>query len=285
MTIEDLAQVQRIGHEILWDVVRICRKHNIAYFLMFGTLLGAVRHGSVIPWDDDVDIGMTRENYLKFLQVAPSELDPRNEITIMGSGDTRYLSELKVGRKNTWYYLEGTRDLKLMHQIQLDIFPVDHLKDLSPFQSKLCQAIRDVLMVAKLSWDEKKLIIRCIRESNHRGKAFYIAGLTCLHLLRLFPGERRIEKRIYHMLVDPTQTSDKMGVALLSGPVYAYPAHCFLSAEALEYEGRRVSVPADYRAFLQIRYGDYLQLPPEDRRYKKRFSRYVVEIEEFKEMI
>ena len=73
----DIKRIQGEMLEIAKEIKRICEKYNIAYFLVGGTLIGAVRHKGFIPWDDDLDIGMLRSEYNRFIAVAPSELDQR----------------------------------------------------------------------------------------------------------------------------------------------------------------------------------------------------------------
>lgn len=280
MTKESLEKIQAIGTEILFDVVDLCEKHNISYFLLYGTLIGAVRHNGPIPWDDDVDIGMTRENYIRFLEIARKELDPRNEITVMGSGDTNHLSELKIGRKGTKYYLEGTQDLNIMHQIQLDVFVIDYIKDLSPLKSKIYEKIRRVLMIAKLNRDEKRLITRCLKEVKHLKNFVCIAGVWFLHLPRVFFGEKMIERWIYKLFVDESHTSGKMGLVMTDEPLVMVPEEAFETTISHLYDGRKCEIPVGYHEILQLCYGDYMKYPPESQRYNKRMSQYVLEIEE-----
>lgn len=76
----------------LEDIVKVCRRHNISYNLMCGTLLGAVRHQGFIPWDDDVDLLMTREEFQRFRKVYPEECDPRFTLTYLDTWTPRVMN-------------------------------------------------------------------------------------------------------------------------------------------------------------------------------------------------
>ena len=281
---EDLPRIQKINQEILRNIIEICDRHHIDYFMVYGTLLGTIREGGPIPWDNDIDIGMTRENYMRFLEVAPGDLDPRNEINIMGSGSTKYLSELKIGRKNTWVYLEGTRDMNIMRQIQVDVFLFDYVRQLPPARKRFYEKIRKFLYITKLNWDEKRLIMMVMDEGKRRGRLFFKAGLVTLHVLRALVTEERIEQLMYEMFIDKTKKSGQMGIILENassgGRVATWPVEMLTNLIEMNYADIRVKVPACYDQFLTDIYGDYMTPPPEDKRYRRHLDRFVLEINE-----
>ena len=102
-------QLKQLG--ILEEIDRICRKHNISYWLDGGSLLGAVRHGGFIPWDDDIDIAMPQDDARRFAEVAPKELPPTLRLQTPDTENTRE-PIMKVRDLNS-FYVEGNEDFSL----------------------------------------------------------------------------------------------------------------------------------------------------------------------------
>lgn len=117
-------KVWNVELNILKEVKRICEKHNIKYFAEGGTLLGAARHGGFIPWDDDIDVAMLRDDYNKFIEIAQSEL-PEHLFIQNSKTDIRPNLFTKIRDSRTTWIPKGN-DLKLKNYgIFIDIFPLD----------------------------------------------------------------------------------------------------------------------------------------------------------------
>ena len=257
----DLAAVQRISFEILKDIVRVCDANDIDYMLYYGSLLGAVRHRGIIPWDNDIDLAMTRDNYERFLAVAPQQLSPENEIRIMGS---RHLSELKIGRRGTLHCLNFAQDLDIMKQVVVDIFLVDHLKPQALKHLSILDPLKEILRYAGLSWDEKRLLFRCIDRSSHCMKWLYKSALASLHLFKLIFTADNLDRFVSWLHVDKSGTSEHMGI--VQQPLKNRPWPAGFKYLTVPFDGLQVKIPDCYDLLLRGRYGDYMQLPPEDQR-------------------
>lgn len=138
----ELARVQQVALSVLKEFIRICEKYGLDYFAHWGTALGAVRHRGFIPWDDDIDVGMLREDYERFLQVAPGELGERfvlsngfiqkncpGMFTMMSAAHTVHVTE----QESLWPYWHG---------IRIDIFPFDHVPEDAQKRKRQCNTIR-----------------------------------------------------------------------------------------------------------------------------------------------
>lgn len=124
---DELRRLQLVELGILRDVDKVCREHDIGYFMDSGTLLGAVRHGGFIPWDDDVDLGMMRSDYERFLEIAPRALGDSYVVCEPRSCPEFAGMFAKVWRSGTKFSTNETIEAGIDQGIFVDIFPYDVL--------------------------------------------------------------------------------------------------------------------------------------------------------------
>ncbi|MDN6126738.1 MAG: LicD family protein, partial [Lactiplantibacillus plantarum] len=124
-----LTPLHQVELRLMRTVIAICEAENIDYFLIGGSLLGAIRHHGFIPWDDDIDIGMRRHDYQRFIAVANHHLDPNKFFLQTGASDPDYaLSYMKLLDVNT--YIEERNNVNNAFKgVFVDIFPFDKIPD------------------------------------------------------------------------------------------------------------------------------------------------------------
>lgn len=126
---EDLKRLHEELYRILAEVIRVCEVCNIPYFIQGGSAIGAFYYKGIIPWDDDIDVGMTRADYERFLREAPKHLSSEYFLEWYGSEENTPFYFAKVKRNNTLFVEEIWRHLDIHHGIFVDIFPYDRIPD------------------------------------------------------------------------------------------------------------------------------------------------------------
>ncbi len=235
-----LEEVQAHGLETLKEVTRVLEKYNLRYLVYYGTLLGTVRHKGTIPWDDDIDIAMPREDLEKFREIAPKELK-ENYFFQDYTTDPEYPSiYAKVRNSNSTFIEEGYKKLRVMnHGLFIDIFVADWCDPtlkLTAYKIKTVKALSSVLISQKC-WYTSKI------------KKF---------IAKLFPRNltfRFVEKILKSM--DPKGKHTHRFI--FSKP---YEASIFDDYIMAPYEDIQVRIPRNYDECLTKMYGDYMQFPP-----------------------
>ena len=250
-------QVKAIAYDILVDVADFCERNRLQYSLACGTALGAIRHGGFIPWDDDVDICMPRPDYERFLDMYISER--------YALYDTRY-------QKNYPYPFAKVCDPRtvLIDDIEdpckfgvyIDVFPIDGLPDGELQQKKYMKKLGRMLRV--LSW--KRMLKDKKMDILH--KLILLAAKSVLHIVPirflLQNLERTVQKYSY-------TKSDYVGHVVSPAPWGSdiKPKVVFENPVRHVFEDREFFVPGDADKYLTLEYGDYMQLPPEEKRVAK----------------
>jgi lipopolysaccharide cholinephosphotransferase len=262
-----LQKLQQLEAQQLAAFADICERHNLRYYLVGGTLLGAVRHKGFIPWDDDIDVAMPRSDYNRFLDLAPRELPPEFELEIPSRipKDPYYLTRLR--RTNTVYESAYIRQFELpCTGVWIDVFPLDD----QPRQDSLHQRLDGYLIERHLN--------RIIRNYHNTGP-ISAGGGAYLWLARRLPFEfyRRARDKIARR-----HEGKNLPYWLTYAGVFGYRKETFAKSvfeppERLTFEGRLYTVPGDYQQWLTRMYGDYMRLPPAEKQVPHKAVRFTVD--------
>ena len=259
--------------EVLARIAEICERHNLHFFAMFGTLLGAVRHKGFIPWDDDLDIGMLREDYMEFLQVAGQELPPEYQILCVYT-DPDGVSCIARVANGIRVDLAGKR-MEEYHGcpfvVGIDVFPLDYEpqdEGARAEQYAKMRMIKEVYPYADAYCRREELGLNPSEVQENRRK--------------MEEGLELLEKR-YQYSVDPSKSIVWQLLALydLVGMMYSEEESAYITSHQIFSESDRMlwdkesfseilpmgfenvflPVPIGWDAILKINYGDYMKFP------------------------
>ncbi|WP_367295212.1 phosphorylcholine transferase LicD [Levilactobacillus yonginensis] len=256
----------------LEQFIHLCDDLHLPYFLMGGSLLGAIRHQGFIPWDDDVDVGLLRADYDQFLAAAPTALAGTHYFLQTPASDENYaLSYAKLLDRNT--YIEEKNNVNNARKgIFIDIFPLDRIPDdLTAQREQLTKfQILNTRLLFQLRYH---LVDNPLRKLQN---PLNVDQLAEAHSLK---AERQAVMTQYQSQSQLTQVKNLASQ-------YSYTKEVLTVAEVtnlttVPFEHLTVQVPADYANILTRMYGNYLQLPPENQRTEKHLERVIMDNQVF----
>ena len=262
MTQDTLLRVQNEEHEIMQQIAAICHRHGLSYFAIGGTALGAVRHQNFIPYDDDIDIGMPRKDYEAFLRYAAEELPEKYYIQHFSTEPASPFYCTKIRKKNTRFVEYYLKDVNIRQGIFVDIFPFDNVpkgKLKKKLHFRFCRTVYQLYLCKSLT---TVCSSRFERKDNRRGKIRKV-----FHFL-LTP----IPKRwIFNLLDRSVQLYNNKEETLEISHIVRRRLRVLLEdlypVCELAFGDYQMPVPKNYHAYLTAQFGDYMELPPEDKRH------------------
>ena len=256
---ETLRKVQLVLLEIANEVKRVCEENGIQYFINAGTLLGAVRHSGFIPWDDDFDMGMFREEYDRFCEIAPKKLKSEYSLQTWSTDDRFAIPFAKVRKKNT-VYLENKANSDMINGFYVDVFPYDNAPDNETEKAK---------MIKRLSHIERVILMKCNyrpwMENDKEILTKRIGYFPYKIASRLYTKQSLINQymRVVHSV--PANSED---VYLQFGTRTGFfqKRRFFGEGKRIKFEDTEFMCPIDPDGYLTMAYGDYMTLPPVEKR-------------------
>ena len=252
-TSEQLAELKQTEIEMLRAFVEVCEKLHLRYYLLGGTLLGAVRHKGFIPWDDDIDVGMPRKDYEIFLEKGQALLPSHLFIQHLGTEPAYTMCFAKMRNCNTTFVESSLAHFPINHGVYIDIFPLDFYPEDFKEQERF---------FFKKTWYARR--VGC--EYNVADNRTCKGKIRKLILYVLFPSLKRvINKReaLYRSIPESALLANLGGAW---GQKEIVPAHWYGSGVTVEFEGMQVCAPAEWHNWLTQVYGNYMQLPPVEKR-------------------
>ena len=261
-----LKKLQEIELGILKDFIDICDKNNIDYFICGGSAIGAVRHKGFIPWDDDIDVGMARRDYDKFLEIL--NRDYKDKYFAMNNDNNHKfpLMNTRMGLIGTEYKTLDLKDIPGEFGIFLDIFFFDNIPDddkLMRRQHTKAWFYGKLLVLSGV----KKPVLYCY---GIKKKILEFLFLILYYLLKITPfNSRYFYKKAYKYSTMYKDCYTKRFAYMFDPKRYTsiinksdvYPV------KKTKFENLSVSIYKDADKYLTTRYGDYMTLPPEDKRH------------------
>lgn len=255
-----LRKLQLTELEILRELDRVCRKHNLRYYIVGGTLIGAVRHKGFIPWDDDIDVSMPRKDFNKLCKIAKEEFSGDYFLQTRKTDKKCYFYYAKLRKSGTYFGEDKFEHTPIHKGIFMDIFPLDHIPE-----CKLLQKLYFRLFSCLTGFIcSKEKTTEFLYKNMSLPFIVTFRLIQCILPKCFFLGLRNLLGKISNTF------SSKKNLASLSGfhgyPMEIAPEKWWGDGCDIEFEGLAVRAPSEYKTLLSHMFGDFMELPPEEER-------------------
>ena len=258
-----LRQLHRELHDITREVVRVCDEANIPYFIQGGTAIGAHFFEDIVPWDDDIDLGMTRENYERFLYEAPKLLREGYTLQEFTTEPDTPFYFAKVSKQGTKFVESEWVGLNIDDGIYIDIFPYDLIPDSPAKERAQRRRVRFWIncFMAKSVW-----LWRWFGKANN-GVVMPKSWASCLaiRLVTLFMSKKRIYRRLRRELTR-YNTSDASRYNIVRMPKDMIAREAIENPERRRFGEQELWAPSDLETYLRNHYGNIQKWLPEEKR-------------------
>lgn len=251
---ENRKKIWAIEIDLLIQFDKVCREIGVGYHVSFGGLLGIVRHGGFIPWDDDLDVCMFREDYDKLISSCQGRFQHPYFLQIPGKDDGYYFSFTRLCNSNTTCIPETFRYQKYNKGVALDIFVLDNCLETEA-------------------------------ENNHEAiKSLILENSTNMRRSNPHPSERDIVRMNMYPASDPDSVNERIDMlsqkyrntdtrkcAIFQMAIYSYAKMVWDKQDLkdlmdVDFYGHKVMIPRNSDRVLEVTYGDYMQMPPVEKR-------------------
>ena len=262
---DSLRKAQLIENDLLKKFREICQAEGMPYYLLGGTALGARRHKGFIPWDDDIDVGLVREDYDRFLSVAPKYLEEDQIIEHYSLDESYQDYTMKLSRAKVSFLTQRENTVVKQH-IWIDIFPLDgapdnrllrwlHFRRIDFYRMQLSfHYIKDVRINEERPGWQKALVF--LARHIPIGKLIHPTGMKKA-LVREFRKYRAADSKTIGNYMGAYREREFLPVA------------DFGEGTDVEFEGEIYKAPRNLDGYLTNLYGDYMQFPPKEQQVPK----------------
>lgn len=247
-----MKKVWKVQLEMLQKFIEVCDKYNLKYFLTAGSLLGTIRHNGYIPWDDDIDVGMLREDYNKLLEIADKEFKypyffqtPYN--------DNIYRGHAQLRNSETTAILPHEKGLVFNQGIFMDIFPYDGIPN-----NKLLYKIQKIQLNNRgniMSW------YRCYNKNLNNSLGIKVKHVFSKIFFKVVNFKKYYKK--YEKICSRYSSQENVLVSNLcliyDRPKYQHKKQYFKHLIFHEFENLNVLIPEEFDKILSKQYGDYMK--------------------------